>query len=131
MRMGDENEINRRQMVKVYARFLESLDHAQPHRPDRIDENVRVVRLNQERRVADPGDADLPWLHFWKRRARAGAGTLGEERRDPDLGNEIALGPFATRAQFDALRFFRSARGTLADDLTLSRKRIRHCPKTI
>jgi hypothetical protein len=117
--------------MKVYARFLKSFDHAQPHRPNRIDENVRVVRLNQEGGVPDPGDADLPRLHFWKKRARAGAGTLGEERRDPDLRDEIALGPFATRTQLDALRFLRSARGTLADDLTLSRKRIRHCPKTI
>ena len=46
MRVSDENEIDRRQMMKVYARFLEALDHAQPHRPNRIDENVRVMRLN-------------------------------------------------------------------------------------
>ena len=46
MRVGHEHKIDRGQMVNVKAGFLQSFDHAQPHRPDRIDQNVRIVRLN-------------------------------------------------------------------------------------
>jgi hypothetical protein len=46
MRMRHENKIDRRQVMKVNSRFLQSLDHAEPHRPDRIDQHVGVVGLN-------------------------------------------------------------------------------------
>ena len=81
--------------------------------------------------MPDPGDANLAGLNFWKKRARARAGTFGEKRRDPNLGDEITLRPFTTRTKLYALRFLWSARRALANDLPLSRKRIRHCPKTI
>src|SRR5205085_3893856 len=44
MRVRDEHEIDRRQMMNMKARLLQSLDHAQPHRPNRIDQNIGVVR---------------------------------------------------------------------------------------
>ena len=46
MRVRHENEIDRRQMMNVKTGLLETFDHAQPHRPDRIDQHVGVVRLN-------------------------------------------------------------------------------------
>ena len=81
--------------------------------------------------MPDPGDTNLARLHFWKERTRARAGTFGKERWNPDAGDEIALSPFAARAQLDALRFFCPAGSSLANYLALSRKRIRHCRATI
>ena len=46
MRVGHEHEVDRRQMMDVKARFLQSLDHFEPHRPDRIDQDISIVRLN-------------------------------------------------------------------------------------
>ena len=66
MCVRDENEIDRRQMMNVKPGLFESFDHTQPHRPDRIDENIRLRRLNQERGVPDPGDAELARLKFGK-----------------------------------------------------------------
>src|SRR5436853_4487964 len=54
MRVGYEHEIDRRQMMNVKARFLQSLDHAEPHRPDWVNQHVGVVRLHQKRSVTDP-----------------------------------------------------------------------------
>ena len=48
MRVRDENEIDGWQMVNVKTRFLEPFDYTEPHRPDGIDEDVGVVRLNQK-----------------------------------------------------------------------------------
>ena len=81
--------------------------------------------------MPDPGDANLTGLHFGKQRTRARAGTFREQRRNPDAGDEIALGPIAAGAQFDAGRFFRARMWRLANYFSLSRKRIRHCRGTI
>ena len=78
MRVRDEDEIDRRQMMNVKPRFFESLDHAQPHRPDRIDQHIGLVRLNQKRGVTDPGDANLTRLHFRKERPRTRTGPFGK-----------------------------------------------------
>ena len=52
--------------------------------------------------MPDPGDTNLAGLYFWKERTRARAGALGEQRRDPDAGDEIALRPIATGTQLYA-----------------------------
>ena len=131
VRVSHEHEIDRRQMVNVKPRLLQSFDHAEPHRPNRIDQNVGVVRLNQKRRMTDPGNANLTRLHFWKEGPRARAGPFGKERRNPDAGDEVAFGPIAAGPQLYALRFFRAAMLRMANYLPLSRKRIRHCRGTI
>jgi hypothetical protein len=120
MRVGYEHEINRRQMMNMKARFFEPLDNAQPHRPDRIDQDVGFVRLNQKRSVPNPGDANLAGLYFGKQRAGARAGTFREQRWDPNAGDEIALGPIAARAEFYSRRFPRATRRSLANYLALS-----------
>lgn len=52
--------------------------------------------------MPDPGNTNLARLHFWKERAGARAGALGEQRRDPNAGDEITLRPIATGTQLDA-----------------------------
>ena len=81
--------------------------------------------------MSDPGDANLAGLHLWEERSRTRTGALCEKRRDPNAGDEIALGPIAAGAQFNALRFFDATRRSLANYLALSRKRIGHCRGTI
>ena len=93
MRVGDENEINRGQMMDLEARLLEPLDHLQPLRPDRIDQDVDLVRLDEERGVPDPGDADFAFADFREIRLGVIAGALGKKRRNEDAGEEIALVP--------------------------------------
>ena len=46
--------------------LLQAFDHAQPHRPDRVDQDIGFVSLDQKRGVTDPGDANLTRLNFRK-----------------------------------------------------------------
>ena len=64
VRVGHENEIDRRQVMNFEARLFEPLDDLQPFRPDRIDQDIDFVRLNQERGVSDPGNADFAFANF-------------------------------------------------------------------
>ena len=48
MRMGHQDEINRRQMMDFEARLFQSLDDLEPFRPDRIDQDVDLVRLDEK-----------------------------------------------------------------------------------
>ena len=130
MRVRHEHEIDLRQMVNFEARLLQPLDHLQPLRPVRIDQDIHLVRLHQERGMPDPGDADLAFADFRKERQPAIAGALGEERGNEDAGEEIALVPVGARPQPDpggALVFSAIFRG-LANDVSPAffRKRNRH-----
>ena len=130
MRVRHENEIDRRQMMDLEARLLEPLDHLQPLRPDRVDQDIDLVRLDQERSVPDPGDADFAFADFREMRAGVIAGALGEERGDQDLGEEVALVPVGARTQLDAggAFVFRAVLRGLANDVppAFFRKRNRH-----
>ena len=75
-----ENEINLRQMMYLEAGLLEPLDHLQPFRPVWIDKQIDFVRLNKERRVPDPGDANFAWPNFWKLRLRMEPRPFDEKR---------------------------------------------------
>lgn len=113
--------------MNVKAGLLESLDHAKPHRPDRVDQHIRIVSLNQERSVTDPGDTNLARLDFGEQRPGVSrAGTFGEKRGNPHAGDEITFGPIAARTKLYSLRLFRAGFLRVANDLPLSRKRIRH-----
>src|SRR5436190_398626 len=131
MRVRYQNEINRGQMMNFEARLLEALNHLQPLRPDRIDQEVDLVRLNQERGVSNPGDADLTFADFRKTGPDTVAGSLDEERRDEDFGEEIALMPVRSRNQSDTGRalVFSTVVGRLANNVppAFFRKRNRHC----
>ena len=64
MSVRHEDEIDRRQMMNLKARLFQALDHFQPHRPDGIDQHVDLLRLNQKRSVANPGDTDFALADF-------------------------------------------------------------------
>ena len=48
MRMGHEDEINGRQMMNFEARSFQSFDDLEPFRPNRIDQDVDLVRLDEK-----------------------------------------------------------------------------------
>jgi len=48
MRMRHEYEVNRRQMLDFEARLFQSFDDLEPFRPNRIDQDVDLVRLDEK-----------------------------------------------------------------------------------
>ena len=61
------------------AWLFQSLDHLEPFRPDRVDQDVYLVGLNEKRSMTDPCNADLAFSDFWKLRSRGTTGTLNEQ----------------------------------------------------
>ena len=117
------------------ARLFEPLYYLQPFRPDRIDQDIDFVRLNQKRSVADPGDADFTFANLREMRTHVIAGALGKKRGDQNRREEIAFVPVGARTQFDpggALVLSSVLRG-LANDVPAAffRKGNRHCCATI
>jgi len=109
MRVGDENEIDFRQMMNLKPRPLQSFDHLQPFRPVRIDQDIDLVRLQQKRSVSNPGDANFAFLDFRKLRLKMVAGTPDKKRRNQDAGEEIAFVPVRARTQANTGRTFRGS----------------------
>lgn len=62
------------------------------------------MRLDQERGVTDPRNADFALANLWKMRADVIACALGKQRRDQDGRKEIAFMPIRMRPQLDACR---------------------------
>ncbi len=48
MSVSHQNEINRWQMMNFEARLLQTLDHLEPLRPVRIDQDIDLVSLNKK-----------------------------------------------------------------------------------
>ncbi len=108
--VSHQDKINRRQMVNFKAWLLQTFDHLEPLRPDRVDQDVDLVSLNEKRRVADPCDADLAFADFRELRSRRTTRTFDEERRNQHAGKKIALVPVSSRTQPDARgTFYRRA----------------------
>ena len=113
--VGDEDQINGRQMMNFEAWSLQSFDHFEPLRPDRIDQYINVVGLNEKRGMSDPGDANFAFADFRELRRRVTAGAFDEKGRNKNAGEKIAFVPVGSRSQFDARRALRS--GTIARHL--------------
>ena len=73
-------------MMQLDSRLLQPLDHLQPFRPVRIDQDIAIVGLNKKGGVPDPGDAKFAPPDFGKTRGRAFAGPFGKKGWDEDLG---------------------------------------------
>ena len=113
--MGDEDQINRRQMMNFEARSFQSFDHFEPLRPDRIDQDINFVGLDEKRGMSDPRDTDFTFVNFRKLRGRVTAGAFDEKRRNKNAGEKIAFVPVGSRPQSDARGALRS--GTIARHL--------------
>src|SRR5207244_11664406 len=84
-----QNQIDIRQMMQLDARQLQPLDHLQPFRPVRIDQDIAIVCLNEKGGVPDPVDAKFARTDFGKTRDCAFTGAYGKKRRDEDFGKKI------------------------------------------
>src|SRR6266478_8655893 len=62
--MRDEDKINRRQMMNFETWLFQPLDYLEPFRPNRVDQDVHLVSLNEKRCVADPRDAYFAFTDF-------------------------------------------------------------------
>jgi hypothetical protein len=59
VRVRQQNQVNRRQVVDFQAGTFDALEQKQPVRKIRVNQHVQIRELDQERRVADPGDGNL------------------------------------------------------------------------
>src|SRR5579859_6530740 len=57
MRMGDEHQINRRQIPDPYSRLAQSFQYKQPAREIRVDDNVLATHLDKKTGMANEGQA--------------------------------------------------------------------------
>jgi len=48
MRVRNQHKINRRQMMNFEAWLFQPLDHLEPLRPNRIDQDIYLMRLNKK-----------------------------------------------------------------------------------
>ena len=135
MSVGDEDEIDRGQMMNLEPRLLEPLDHFEPLRPDRIDQHIHFVSLDQERGMPDPGDADFAFADFGKLGLGTIPGALGKKRGNQDAGEKIAFVPVRARPKPDTggTFVFGAILRRLANDVppAFFRKRNRHCRASI
>ena len=79
VRVRQQHQINRRQIVDFQAGALDAFQQKKPVRKIRVNQHVQVRELDEKRRVADPGDGDLAVLQFGKNRAP----LLAVARREP------------------------------------------------
>src|SRR5260370_41622454 len=89
-------------MMNFKAGLLQSLDDLEPLRPDRINQDIDFVSLNQERSVSNPGDANFALPNLRKLRHRMITSAPSKERNDEDAGQQMALVPVRRRAQSHA-----------------------------
>ena len=60
----DQHKIDGRQVVDLHTGLLDAFDDFEPLGPIGINQNAVLGRLNQERGMTDPCDADLSLLEF-------------------------------------------------------------------
>ena len=135
VRMRHQDEIDFGQMMNFEPGLLQSLDHFQPLRPNRVDQDVHFMRLDQERGMSNPGDADFAGSNQRELRERIITGTPRKKRRNQNFSEKIALVPVGRRPQAHTRRSFglSAVFRRLTDDIpsALFRKRNRHFGATI
>ena len=68
VRVRQQHQVNRRQIFDAQAGALEPLQQKKPVGKIRVHQHIQVRELDEKRRVADPGDGDLPAFQFGKNR---------------------------------------------------------------
>ena len=62
--VGDQHEIDGREVAELDPRMLDPLDHLEPFCPVGVDEHAVLGGLNEKGRMADPCDANLSRREF-------------------------------------------------------------------
>jgi hypothetical protein len=134
--MRHQDKIDFGQVMNFESGLLQPLDHLQPLRPNWVDQDIHLMRLDQERGVSDPRDADLARSNLRELRQRMiSAGTPGKKRWNKDFGKKIAFVPVGRRPQPHTRRSFglSAVFRRLTNDIPSAffRKRNRHFRGTI
>ena len=93
--VGDENQINRGEVMVGKSGMAQAADHEEPVGPVRVDQNVPLVALNEEGCMTDPCDADLPLPEFWENGGRSVpmATFFGKKGGQKHIGDKTVGGP--------------------------------------
>ena len=130
MRVRDEDEIDFGQVMDLEAGLLEPLYNFEPFRPNRIDEHIDLMRLNQKRSVADPSDTDFALPNLGEDGRDMNAGAFRKKRWNENFGEEVAPVPVGAKTETNARGRFvlRAVFRRLANDVppAFLRKRNRH-----
>jgi hypothetical protein len=86
VRVREQDEIDGRQILDAQAGAFDAFEEKNPIGEIRINENIQVRELHEERRVADPSERDLPVIKFGENGPLMLAGSRGEKR----LPNHLA-----------------------------------------
>lgn len=79
MGVSQENEVNGRKVLQFEAGAFDAFQKKKPVGEIRVDENIQIRELKQERSVADPGDGDLACSEFGESRFSMLAGAPCEQ----------------------------------------------------
>src|SRR5215212_8797636 len=63
VRVRHQNDVDVRKMLDLEARFFQTLYNLQPLGPDRVDQHVDFMGLDEKRGMADPGNTDFARLY--------------------------------------------------------------------
>ena len=99
MRVGDQHQVNRRQVIQVNAGVPHALHHFQPKRPDRVDQQIQAAPADQERGVPDPGEANVVALKDGVRRPSRIAAAPRKERGQVNFRDEVTAQPPPARLE--------------------------------
>jgi len=93
--VGDENQIDRGEVMVGKSGMAQSTDHKKPVRPVRVDQNVPLMALDEEGCVTDPRDADLALAEFWENGGRSVpmAAFSGKKGGQKNIGDKTMGGP--------------------------------------
>jgi hypothetical protein len=59
VRVRDQNQVDRRQVLNLHPRLTQSFQHKQPAREVRVDQNIFPANLQKKTRMTDKGHAHL------------------------------------------------------------------------
>ena len=88
--VGKQDQVNRGQVLDAHARPFETFQQEQPIGKIRINQHVEVRELHEKRRMADPGQSDLPITELGKNRFAGLPHASGQQGLPDHLAKEGA-----------------------------------------
>jgi hypothetical protein len=88
VRVREQDKVNGREILDAQAGAFDALEQEQPVGEIRVDENVQVGELDEERGVANPGQRNLAASEFGENRLFMLAGARGQKSLPNHLAEE-------------------------------------------
>jgi len=106
MRVGDQDEINGREIAEFDPGMLDPLDHLEPSRPIGINEHAVLGSLNEKGGVSNPRHANFPRRKLGKYRLDPMSMTPGKQGGNDDLGKKVPFVPSVTEPHVNVITRF-------------------------